>query len=145
MARASVSGEPLAEARVDQWLWAARFFKTRSLAKQAIENGKVQIAGQTIGKPSRCVRVGDALRIDRGGECFEIEVRGISVVRGPAPVAQQLYHESDEARLRRDEARAVRRAGEQGFRPPPQRPDKRGRRQLSKLQKADDLPPWWPR
>lgn len=140
-----ISGEPLAEARIDLWLWAARFFKTRALAKQAVEHGKVAIGSQTVGKPSRCVRVGDALRIDRGGELFEVEVRGISVVRGPAPIAQQLYHESEAARLKRDEARAVRRAGEQGFRPSPQRPDKRERRQLSRLQKADDLPPWWPR
>jgi ribosome-associated heat shock protein Hsp15 len=140
-----VSGEPLTEVRIDQWLWAARFFKTRSLAKQAVETGKIAIAGQAVGKPSRCVRPGDALRIERGGECFEVEVRGLSTVRGPAPAAQQLYHESAAARQRREDARALRRAAEQGFRPPPQRPDKRSRRQLQQLQKSDGLPPWWPR
>ena len=140
-----MSAEPLTEVRIDQWLWAARFFKTRSLAKQAVETGKVAIGGQTVGKPSRCVRLGDALRVERSGECFEVEVRGLSTVRGPAPVAQQLYHESEDARQRREEARAVRRAGEQGFRPPPQRPDKRGRRKLKDLQQGDGLPPWWPR
>lgn len=140
-----MSDQPLVEARIDQWLWAARFFKTRSLAKQAVENGRIAIGGQAVGKPSRCVRAGDALRIERGGECFEIEVRAVSVVRGPAAAAQLLYCESEEARLRREHARAVRRAGELGFRPSPQRPDKRGRRQLDALHKADDLPPWWPR
>ncbi|MCK7595559.1 RNA-binding S4 domain-containing protein [Pseudomarimonas salicorniae] len=140
-----MSGSPLTEARIDQWLWAARFFKTRSLAKQAVENGKVAIGGQTVGKPSRCVRVGDALCIDRAGERYEVEVLGLSTIRGPAPVAQALYSESDEARLRREAARAERRAAEQGFQPPPQRPDKRGRRRLQDLQKGDGLPPWWPR
>jgi ribosome-associated heat shock protein Hsp15 len=140
-----VSGEPLTEVRIDQWLWAARFFKTRSLAKQAVETGKIAIGGQTVGKPSRCVRLGDALSVERGGERFEVEVRGLSTLRGPAPAAQQLYHESNAARQRREEARALRRAGEQGFKPPPQRPDKRSRRQLHQLQKTDGLPPWWPR
>lgn len=139
------TSEALREVRIDQWLWAARFFKTRSLAKQAVETGKVAIAGQTVGKASRSVRVGDALRVERAGELFEIEVRGLSTQRGPAPVAQQLYCECDEARQRRDAARALRSAGEQGFRPPPQRPDKRSRRQIEQLQKGDGLPPWWPR
>jgi ribosome-associated heat shock protein Hsp15 len=141
----AVTDRSTGEARIDQWLWAARFFKTRSLAKQAVETGKVSIAGQTVGKPSRCVRVGDALTVERAGERFEIEVRGLSTVRGPAPAAQLLYHETDEARSKRDAARELRRAGEQGFQPPSHRPDKRGRRRLTDLQKGDGLPPWWPR
>lgn len=140
-----MSDAPLAGVRVDLWLWAARFFKTRSLAKDAVEHGKLSIGGQPVGKPSRSVRIGDALRIERAGEVFEVEVLGLSTQRGPATVAQQLYRESDEARQRREAARALRRAGEQGFTPPPKRPDKRSRRQLDSLQKGDGLPPWWPR
>ena len=84
--------------RLDIWLWAARFFKTRALAKQAIETGKVEVGGQRANKPARPVRVGDALRVQRGEEIFEIEVAGLSVTRGPAKVAQALYAESDASR-----------------------------------------------
>lgn len=70
--------------RLDIWLWAARFFKTRSLAKQAIETGKVSVAGQRP-KSSRAVRVGEQLQVDRGEEHFEIQVLGLSDQRGPAP------------------------------------------------------------
>ena len=84
----------IAGIRIDIWLWAARFFRTRSLAKQAVETGKVEVAGQRA-KASRTVRVGDALRIARGEESFEIEVRGLSDTRGPAPVAQRPYEESE--------------------------------------------------
>ncbi|MGL4690841.1 MAG: RNA-binding S4 domain-containing protein, partial [Stenotrophomonas maltophilia] len=77
---------PVAAVRLDVWLWAARFFRTRSLAKQAVETGKVDVAGQRP-KSSRAVRVGEALQISRGDEVFEIEVRGLSEMRGPAPVA----------------------------------------------------------
>ena len=78
--------------RLDIWLWAARFFRTRSLAKQAIETGKVSVAGQRP-KSSRAVRVGEQLQVDRGEEHFEIQVLGLSDQRGPAPAAQQLYAE----------------------------------------------------
>ncbi|GIX34253.1 MAG: heat shock protein 15 [Lysobacteraceae bacterium] len=140
-----MSTAPPREVRIDQWLWAARFFKTRSLARQAVENGRVALGGQTVGKPSRSVRAGDVLRIERAGEVFEVEVRDVSTVRGPAPQARQLYHESEEARQRREEERARRRAAEQGFQPPPGRPDKRSRRRIERLQKGAELPPWWPR
>src|SRR6476619_511583 len=89
--------------RVDVWLWAARFFKTRSLAKQAVETGKVEIAGQRA-KASRPVRVGDALRVARGEELFELEVRGLSATRGPAAAAQALYAESAGSRANREAA-----------------------------------------
>ena len=124
--------------RLDVWLWAARFFKTRSLAKQAIETGKVEVAGQRA-KPSRTVRVGDALRITRGEETFDVEVRGLSDVRGPAPVAQALYAESDESRARREAARAQRAAERAGYRPPEARPDKRARRLIRALGDLDAL------
>jgi ribosome-associated heat shock protein Hsp15 len=124
--------------RLDLWLWAARFFKTRSLAKQAIETGKVEIGGQRA-KASRAVRVGDPLRIVRAGEVFEIEVRALSDTRGPASVAQTLYSESDASRLAREQARALRAAERAGFQPPESKPDKRARRLLRALGDIDAL------
>lgn len=82
--------------RLDVWLWAARFFKTRALARQAIEAGRVEAGGQRV-KPSRAVHAGDALRIARGEEIFEIEVLAPGGRRGPASVAQTLYRESNES------------------------------------------------
>ncbi|HVI26817.1 MAG TPA: RNA-binding S4 domain-containing protein [Xanthomonadaceae bacterium] len=124
--------------RLDVWLWAARFFKTRSLAKHAVETGKVDAGGQRA-KPSRLVRAGDALRIARGEEVFEVEVRALSAVRGPAPVAQALYAESEESRLRRDAARAERAAQRAGYRPPESKPDKRARRLIRALGDLDAM------
>ena len=73
---------PAPTIRLDQWLWAARFFRTRALAKQAIETGKVEVGGQRA-KASRGVHVGDALRVERSGEVFAVEVLGLSDMRGP--------------------------------------------------------------
>ncbi len=124
--------------RLDIWLWAARFFKTRSLAKQAIETGKVSVAGQRP-KSSRAVRVGEALQISRGDEVFEIEVRGLSDMRGPAPVAQQLYLESEASLARRAEVRLQRAAAKNGYLPPEHKPDKRARRLIRALGDLDAL------
>lgn len=124
--------EAVASVRLDLWLWAARFFKTRALAKQAIESGRARVDGQAC-KPSRAVRVGDRLQVERGEEHFDIEVRGLSEKRGPAASAQQLYHESDEARARRDAARAERAAARAGYQPPASKPDKRARRLIQAL------------
>lgn len=118
--------------RLDVWLWAARFFKTRSLAKQAVETGKVDVGGQRA-KASRLLRVGDALQVSRGEEIFQISVLGLSDTRGPAPVAQALYAESQASRAARDVARAQRLAMRDGFRPPEHRPDKRARRLIRAL------------
>jgi ribosome-associated heat shock protein Hsp15 len=118
--------------RLDVWLWAARFFKTRSLAKQAVETGKVDVAGQRA-KASRLLRVGDALQVSRGEETFQISVLGLSDTRGPAPVAQALYAESEASRAAREAARAQRLAMRDGFRPPEHRPDKRARRLIRAL------------
>lgn len=122
--------------RLDLWLWAARFFKTRALAKQAIETGKIEIGGQRA-KPARGVRVADAIRISRGEECFEVKVLGLSVVRGPASIAQGLYSESEASRLRRESARAERAAERAGYRAPETRPDKRARRLIRALGDID--------
>lgn len=128
--------EATASVRLDLWLWAARFFKTRALAKHAIETGKIDIGGQRA-KPSRGVRVGDALKIARGEETFEIEVRALSDTRGPASVAQGLYVEHEASRLRRESARAARAAERAGYRAPETRPDKRARRLIRALGDID--------
>ena len=129
---------PTDSVRLDQWLWAARFFKTRSLAKQAVDTGKVDVGGQRA-KPSRSVRIGDALRIDRAGEMFEIEILGLSDQRGPAQVAQLLYAETEKSRLAREAARELARAERNGFRPPETKPDKRARRLIRALGDIDAL------
>ena len=131
--------------RLDLWLWAARFYKTRSFAKHAIESGKVEVEGQRA-KPSRVVRIGDAMRVTRGEEIFEVEVRGLSDTRGPAGIAQALYAESEASRARREAERATRaaeratRAAERaGYRAPDTKPDKRARRLISALGDIDAL------
>lgn len=124
--------------RIDVWLWAARFYKTRSLAKHAIETGKVEIAGQRA-KASRAVHVGEAMTIVRGEERFEIEVRGLSDTRGPAPVAQALYEESQASKERRANERATRAAERAGYQAPETKPDKRARRLIRALGDIDAL------
>ncbi len=127
---------PAPGVRLDLWLWAARFFKTRSLAKQAIETGKVDVGGQRA-KPARTVRIGDALRVVRGDEVFEIAVAGLSDTRGPASVAQMLYSESDASREARLARIAEARAQRAGYQAPEQRPDKRARRLIRALGDID--------
>ena len=133
-----MTSTPTSGVRLDQWLWATRFFKTRSLAKHAIETGKVDVAGQRA-KPSRVVHVGDALRVTRGEEVFEVQVRELSDTRGPASVAQRLYAETDASRAAREAARAQRAAERAGYRPPETRPDKRARRLIRALGDIDAL------
>ena len=134
----TISGEP-ATVRIDAWLWAARFFKTRSLAKAAIETGKVEMEGERVAKPSRNVRVGDALVVQRGEERFHVEVAGLSDVRGPAKVAQALYRETEASVLARAQVRAQRAAERAGYRAPESRPDKRARRLIRALGDIDAL------
>ena len=123
---------------MDLWLWAARFFKTRALAKHAIETGKIDVGGQRA-KPSRGVRVDDVLVITRGEERFEIEVWVLSVSRGPASIARGLYRESEASRLVREHARALRVAERAGFQAPETKPDKRARRLIRALGDLDAL------
>lgn len=128
--------EPLATVRLDLWLWAARFYKTRSLAKQAIESGKVELDGQSA-KPARPLRCGEQLHVRRGEERFEIQVLALSDKRGSATIAQTLYAESDESRERRLREAAERRAANAGYRPPAGKPDKRARRLIQALGDID--------
>lgn len=99
--------ELLESIRVDKWLWAARFFKTRQLAQEAVELGRVRIAGQRL-KPSRNVKPGDRLTVERGDERFEIFVEKISLIRGPAQTAQTLYRETEESKEKRSCASEMR-------------------------------------
>jgi ribosome-associated heat shock protein Hsp15 len=130
--------EPATAVRLDLWLWAARFYKTRSLAKQAVETGKVEVDGQRA-KPARTLRGGEALRVERSGELFEVAVLALSDDRGPASVAQTLYAESDDSRARRAELRAQRSAERAGYHAPEHKPDKRARRLIKALGDIDAL------
>ena len=122
--------------RLDLWLWAARFYRTRALAKQAIETGKVEVDGQRA-KPARMLRGGEALRLARGEELFEVVVLALSDTRGPASVAQALYAESEASRARRDAERASRAAARAGYCAPEHKPDKRARRLIRALGDID--------
>src|SRR5215831_5215107 len=115
--------------RIDKWLWAARFFKTRSLAARACELGRVQSHGQPV-KPAREVRIGDMLRITNDSGDFEVEVLERSEVRGPASVAQTLYRETEESRELRQKLREERRATMNFSPAPASRPSKRDRRKI---------------
>ena len=121
--------------RLDKWLWAARFFKTRSLASEAVDTGKVKVGGERV-KPARSLRVGDELAIDNGFDTWEVAVLGLSDKRGAASVARLLYRETPASIARREQLAEERKL----FREPGTtikgRPTKRDRRQLSK---AGDL------
>ena len=122
--------------RIDKWLWAARFFKTRSIAKTAIEGGKVHIDGQRV-KVSREIGVGDIVVVKQGWDDKEIEVTALSDRRGPASEAQQLYVETERSIARRaKEAEARKAAGAMAR--PAQRPGKHERKALERLRKQFD-------
>ena len=116
--------------RIDKWLWAARFYKTRSLAVEEIDKGRVAVNG-TDAKPAREVKVGDTVALRREGLTRTVVVKGLSEVRGPAPVAQQLYEETPESLAERAKAQEQRRyAREPALSIEHGRPTKRGRREL---------------
>lgn len=125
-----------AQVRADIWLWAARFFKTRSLAKQAIEGGKIDVNGNGC-KPAKTLHVGDKLKISRGEERLEVEVLALSAKRGPALIAQTLYRESEASIAAREVARAERGTRNGGLLRPPSRPNKQERRQLMRFKDQD--------
>jgi len=126
--------------RIDKWLWAARFFKTRRLAVEALESGKV-LVNEARAKPARTVAVGDMLDIRVGNNHrFEVKVLGLSGRRGPAPEAQKLYRETDESKARREAIAAERRA-----QPQPElkgRPTKRDRREIEKIKSGGGESVW---
>ena len=118
--------------RLDKWLWAARFFKTRSLAKAAIEGGKVHLGGQRV-KVSREISVGDTLQIRQGWDEKVVEVKALSDQRRGAPEAQQLYQETPESIARRESAAAARKAAGGMIERPAKRPTKKERRQIHRF------------
>jgi ribosome-associated heat shock protein Hsp15 len=115
--------------RMDKWLWAARFFKTRALAARACELGRIHLAGQPA-KPAREVRIGDMLRVTNDGGDFDVEVLLLSNVRGPASVAQTLYRETESSKEQRTKVAAERKAMKQFETLPAGRPSKRDRRKI---------------
>ena len=115
--------------RIDIWLWAARFFKTRALAKRACELGRIESNGQPA-KPAREVRIGDRLRVTTEGGDFQVEVLLLSAVRGPASVARGLYFETEASRELRKKLADERKAMQQFEELPTGRPSKRERRKI---------------
>lgn len=115
--------------RIDKWLWAARFFKTRALAIKACDLGRVSASGVRA-KPAREIRAGDMLHIQNEGGTFEVEVLQLSEMRGPASVAQALYRETEESRAARLKAAEERKAMQQLMPLPTHRPTKRDRRRI---------------
>ena len=130
--------------RLDVWLWAARLFKTRQLAKQAVDGGKVALNG-AAGKPAKQIREGDTLHVTRALERFEVSVLAVSEKRGPASVAQGLYRETATSIAARAAALEQRRLTGGPAPHPDGRPDKHARRQLQRINKGDALPPWFPK
>ncbi len=120
------SGEPV---RLDKWLWAARLFKTRSLATVAVNGGRVRVGGGRV-KPSRDVRLGDVIGLTRGSDPMELTVRGVSDKRGPATEAQTLYEETAASIAARANSAALRKSRALESPAPAKRPDKRSRRQI---------------
>ena len=115
--------------RMDKWLWAARFFKSRALAARACELGRIQSNGQPA-KAAREVRVGDMVRVTNDGGDFQVEVLVLSEMRGPASVAQTLYHETEVSRELRLKLAEERRALKQFEESPTSKPSKRDRRRV---------------
>lgn len=136
--------DPIDRLRLDKWLWAARFYKTRSLAAEEVDRGRVSVNGQPA-KPSREIRPGDRLALRQGPVLREVDVIALSRMRGPAPVAQALYAETAESLARREAAEQARRlAAEPAEALTQGRPTKRDRRRLADWQRwsaaADESP-----
>jgi ribosome-associated heat shock protein Hsp15 len=121
--------------RLDKWLWAARFFKTRALASRACDLGRIDVNGLRA-KPAREVRAGDRLRIENEGGRFEVVVVAVSAMRGPAAVAQALYRETEASREARQKLAEERKAMQQYAPLPERRPTKRERRRIIQFRRG---------
>lgn len=121
--------------RLDKWLWAARFYKTRGLAQDAIEAGHVRLNGERP-KPARTVKVGDRLELRLNQLEYHLEVRGLSEKRGPAPVARELYFESEDSVARREARQLELKAEYASFPHGESRPTKKARRQLTRFREG---------
>lgn len=118
--------------RIDKWLWAARFFKTRSLAAQAVEGGKVRLNEVRV-KPAKELRIGDVLRIQIGETEWSVKVLGLAAQRRSAPEAQALYEESEESKKQREERAAARKQFLDPYRTDAGRPTKKDRRMIRRF------------
>ena len=118
-----------ASVRLDIWLWAARFFKTRSLAKAAVAGGKIRVNTEAC-KPAKAIRVGDLLQIGKAAEQIDVRVLALSEQRGSASIAAGLYEELPESLTRRTAMREHLKLMRAGYSAPPSKPDKRSRRQI---------------
>jgi len=121
--------------RIDKWLWAARFYKTRGLATEMVDGGHVQVEGARV-KPSRQVKPGDEISIRRGDETYTVLVTGLAEKRGSASMAQTLYEETAESLAARQQRAQIKKLGAAAAPAPERRPDKKARRQLMRLRKA---------
>ncbi len=126
-----------ASVRLDKWLWAARFFKTRSIAREAVSGGKVHLNGNRA-KPGRTLNIGDELRIQRGVEEFTITVVELTGARGPANIARTLYAESEDNRLKREKLAEEHKLAREQDASRERRPDKRQRRELVRFKNKFD-------
>lgn len=118
--------------RLDKWLWAARFYKTRTLAREMIDGGKVHYNGQRA-KPSKIVEIGAMLKLRQGSDEKEIEILALSAQRRSAPIAQQLYRETEESIKKREKIALARKANALSMPHPDRRPNKKERRDLLKF------------
>lgn len=123
------SQETLEAVRLDVWLWAARFFKSRALAKAAVGGGKIRVNTEPC-KPAKAVRIGDLLQIGKAGEQIDVRVLALSEQRGSAAIASLLYDELPESSARRSALREHAKLMRAGYSAPPTKPDKRSRRQI---------------
>jgi ribosome-associated heat shock protein Hsp15 len=128
---------PADAVRIDKWLWAARFFKTRSAAQQAIEGGKIKLNGERT-KPAKELKPGDRLVVHIGGYEWSIQVLQLSAQRGPATIARTLYEESEESRAHRALEVARRRRFHEPANALKGRPTKRDRRELDRWQESEE-------
>ncbi|WP_184034455.1 RNA-binding S4 domain-containing protein [Paraburkholderia sp. Cpub6] len=131
-----ISTEPGAKLRIDKWLWAARFFKTRSLAAEAVDKGRVRIGGVAV-KPAKDVRVGDLVEIEIERYVWQVEVLGVCDVRGPASVAQTLYVETAQSKAKRQVEQERRKVYREPAAALHGRPTKRDRRTIDRFSGGD--------
>jgi ribosome-associated heat shock protein Hsp15 len=118
--------------RIDKWLWAARFFKTRSLAKKQVEQGKIKVAEQKC-KPSRNVQIGDMITIKKSDSVWQVEVTGLAEKRGSATIAQTLYQETEQSIKNRESQTILKKAEYHSTPKPDKRPTKKQRRDIKSL------------
>lgn len=132
------TGYSVDKVRIDKWLWAARFYKTRAMATEAINGGHVHLNGQRI-KPSRTVMVGDEISITRPPYTFDIQVKALSEKRGPATIALTLYDENQQSKDKRESLRQQLRLQAANNPSPQKRPDKQQRRKIIRFKNINEV------